>query len=137
MSFRTSPLKFALSVAVATAVLAPFAAQAQSNDFQHLGDSLIFVGHQQTSTKTRAEVLAEAREFNKRAVLPDGFRHLNDGVEYVGNPSAKTRAEVLAEAVEWRKNPLSHDGWYELAPGYSIYKGLPAPRADMTMAEKK
>jgi len=137
MSFRLSPLQLALSVALAAATLAPFAVKAQSNDLQYLGDTLIFNVHQQASTKTRAEVLAEAVEFNKRAVLPDGWRHLNHHLEYVGQPSTRTRAEVLAEAVEWRKNPLSHDGWFELAPGYSVYKGLPAPKADMRMAEGK
>jgi hypothetical protein len=137
MSFRPSSLKFALSFVLAAAALSPLAAQAQSDSFTSLGDSLIFTGHQQVSTKTRAEVLAEAVEFNKRAVLPDGFRHLNNTAEYVGNPSTKTRADVLAEAAEWRKNPLSHDGWFEIGSGHAVYKGLPQPKADMTVAEGK
>jgi Domain of unknown function (DUF4148) len=137
MSFRPSTLKFALSFAFAAAALSPLAAQAQSDGFELLGDTLIYVGHQQPSTKTRAEVLAEAREFNRRAVLPDGWRHLNDGIEFVGTPSTKTRAEVRAELIQWQKNPISHDGWLETGSGHLVYKGVPMPKADMTVAVTK
>jgi len=137
MSFRTSPIPFALSFVVAVAALSPLAAQAQSDGFEYLGDTLVYVGHQQPSTKTRAEVQAEAREFNRRAVLPDGWRHLNDGIEFVGKPSTKTRAEVRAELIEWQKNPISHDGWLETGSGHLVYKGVPMPKTDMTVAKRK
>lgn len=93
--------------------------------------------HAMSSTKTRAQVLAELAEWRRNPVTADGWQQIDGDVGwlYVGRSGAgASREQVSRELAESRSNPMSADGW-EFVNGEAgwIYTGK-ARRTDPSPA---